>query len=231
MKVSIHQPDYIPYLGYFYKIYLSDAFVYLDDAQYSNNNLHDKNKIKTANGEVTLKIPVEHSFGDPINKVKTRDNLGWKQKHLKTILMNYKKAPCFEEIYPQFEELLMRDYESLSELNIAVNNFFIKGFSLTDKIYRSSDLGLTSLREERVIDICASLGADEYISGHGASVYQEEEHFSERGIKLTYTDYQPIEYNQLWKEFIPNMSALDYVLNCGFDFDKVRDLVNLKNRG
>ncbi len=231
MKVSIHQPDYIPYLGYFYKIYLSDAFVYLDDAQYSNNNLHDKNKVKTANGEVTLKIPVDDNFGDPINKVKTRDNLGWKQKHLKTILMNYKKTPFFDEIYPQFEELLLREYESLSELNIAVNNFFIEGFGLTDKIYLSSDLGLTSSREERVIDICLAVGADEYISGHGASVYQEEEHFSERGIKLTYTDYKPIEYNQLWKEFIPNMSALDYVLNCGFDFKKVVELVNLKNRG
>lgn len=229
MRISIHQPDYIPYLGYFYKIYLSDKFVYLDDAQYSNNNLHDKNRIKTANGETTLKIPVEHRFGDPINKVKTRDNLGWKQKHLKTILMNYKKAPFFDEIYPAFEELLLRDYPSLSELNISINNHFIKSFGLTQNIFRSSELGISSSREERVIDISSALGGDEYISGHGASVYQDPEHFLERGIKLTYTDYKPIEYRQLWKDFIPNMSVLDYVFNCGYDWEQV--VSQIQSRG
>jgi hypothetical protein len=229
MKISIHQPDYIPYLGYFYKIYLSDKFVYLDDVQYSNDNLHDRNKIKTANGDLVLKIPVEHKFGDNLNVVKTRDNLGWKQKHLKTILMNYKKAPFFDEIYPKFEELLLKEYPSLSELNIALNDFFIEGFGLSAERIRSSSLSLSSAREEKVIDICTRLGGDEYISGHGASIYQVPEHFLEKGLKLTYTDYKPIEYPQLWKGFSPYMSVIDYVFNCGFDWDRVMSLVKEQN--
>ena len=78
--MAIHQPDFIPYLGYFYKMYKSDIFVFLDDAQYSCSNMHNWNRIKLSNGEGRLKIPVDFSFGDPINKVKIRNNLNWKSK-------------------------------------------------------------------------------------------------------------------------------------------------------
>ena len=88
MVISIHQPDYIPYLGYFYKMSQSDKFVFLDDAQYSNDNMHNWNKIKTPQGELRLKIPVENHLGDAINKVRTKDELGWREKHLKTIEMS-----------------------------------------------------------------------------------------------------------------------------------------------
>ena len=92
MKISIHQPDYISYLGYFYKISKSDIFVFLDDAQFSNDNMHHWNRIKTPQGECRLKIPVEQHLGDPINRVRTKDELKWKQKHLKTLEMNYTKS-------------------------------------------------------------------------------------------------------------------------------------------
>ena len=113
MIVSIHQPDYISYLGYFYKVSQSDAFVFLDDAQFSNDNMHHWNRIKTPQGECRLKIPVEQHLGDLINQVRTKDELKWKEKHLKTIEMNYKKAPFFEELFPQFKELLTKDYHWL----------------------------------------------------------------------------------------------------------------------
>ena len=107
MIVSIHQPDYLPWLGYFNKISKSDVFVFLDDAQYSTDNMHNWNKIKTPQGEFKLKVPVINKLGYKISEVKTRDELGWKQKHLKTIAMNYKKAEhfgvfCFFVFFPFF---------------------------------------------------------------------------------------------------------------------------------
>ena len=227
MIVSIHQPDYIPYLGYFYKISKSDAFVFLDDAQFSNDNMHHWNRIKTPQGECRLKIPVEQHLGDLINSVRTKDELGWKDKHLKTIEMNYKKAPYFDEIYPEFMRLLQKDYGSLSELNIAINTWIINGFGFGAKLYKSSEMDIDTVREERVIDIVKLLGGDVYISGHGAKAYQADEHFTEKGIKLVYTDYKPIEYRQQWKKvgFLPYMSTLDYLFNHGFDWDYVENAV------
>lgn len=227
MIVSIHQPDYISYLGYFYKVSQSDAFVFLDDAQFSNDNMHHWNRIKTPQGECRLKIPVEQHLGDLINQVRTKDELKWKEKHLKTIEMNYKKAPFFEELYPQFKELLTKDYPSLAELNIAVNTWIITGFGFNAKLYKSSEMDINTFREERVIDIVKKLNGDVYISGNGARAYQVDEHFTDKGIKLVYTDYQPIEYRQQWKKagFLPYMSTLDYLFNCGFDWQYVEDAV------
>jgi len=222
MIVSIHQPDYIPYIGYFYKISRSDKFVFLDDCQFSNDNMHNWNRIKTPQGECKLKIPVEQHLGDNINKVRTRDELKWKKKHLKTIEMNYLRAPYFKEIFPKFEELVNRDYTNIADMNIAVNTWIAKEFGFKAEFSRSSEMPIDTVNEERVIEICKMLGGDEYISGNGARAYQKQEHFDEAGVKLTYTDYKPIVYPQLWGEFIENMSVIDYIFNCGFDWDNVK---------
>lgn len=233
MVVAIHQPDYIPWLGLFYKMSLSDIFVYLDDAQYSNEAAHNFNLIKTANGEFRLKFPVEYKFGDKINEVRPRDELKWKEKHLKTIEMNYKRASYFDEIFPSFKSILLEDYKNVAELNIALNNYIANSFGILPKrILRSSDIQTNSSREERVIDLTIACGGDEYLSGNGARVYQTEEHFTSRGVKLTYLDYKPIQYKQCWKEFLPNMSVLDYIFNCGWDWQYVKNAVKeINNNG
>ncbi|MBQ8538703.1 MAG: WbqC family protein [Ruminococcus sp.] len=232
MVVSIHQPDYISYLGYFYKISKSDVFVYLDDAQFSNDNMHHWNRIKTPQGECRLKIPVQQHMGDAINRVRTKDELKWKDKHLKTIEMNYKKATFFDDIFPQFQQILMQNYNSLADMNIAINNWIIDGFGFKVKIVKSSELNLNSVKEERVIDIVKLMGGNVYISGHGAKAYQVEKHFTDREIELVYTEYQPIEYKQCWPKvgFLPYMSVIDYLFNYGFDWEYVKQAVEgLKN--
>jgi len=234
MIISIHQPDYIPYLGLFYKISKSDTFVFLDDAQYSNDNVHNWNRIKTPQGECRLKIPVIQHLGDPINRVKTHDELKWKEKHLKTIEMNYGKAVHFGEIFPAFAELLMKDYDSLADLNVAITSWIVKQFGFCVKIHRTSEMEIHSVQETRVIDICVMLGGTTYISGNGARAYQVEEHFTSRGVALQYTDYHPVDYKQLWMKrcgFLENMSVIDYILNCGFDWETVKKQIEVYNDG
>ncbi|MBR5678249.1 MAG: WbqC family protein [Paludibacteraceae bacterium] len=221
MNVSIHQPDYIPWLGLFYKMYLSDVFIHLDDAQYSNEAAHNYNKIKTPQGLYRIKFPVEQHLGDTILQVRPRYELNWQEKHLRTFEMNYSKAKCFKEVYPEFKEVFMVDYPNVAELNIAINEFLAGKFGINPKFVRSSDYHIATKREEKVIDLCLAVGGSRYISGNGARVYQEESHFTDKGIELTYLDYKPIEYHQLWKDFIPCMSVLDYIFNCGYDWDFV----------
>lgn len=225
MIVSIHQPDYIPYIGYFYKIFQSEKFIFLDDAQYSNDNMHQWNKIKTPQGECRLKIPIKHVFGEKINEVTTRDELKWKEKHLKTIEMNYSKAQYFKDYFPKFKELLMGKYQNLADMNISINTWICENFDFNVKFLRSSEMNINTAKEDRVIDLCLAIGGDVYISGNGAKAYQVDEHYTQKGIELRYTDYHPVEYKQLWKDFLPNMSIMDYVFNNGFDFEKIISLI------
>lgn len=231
MNVGIHQPDYIPWLGLFYKMYLSDVFVHLDDAQYSNEAAHNFNTIKTANGPFRLKFPVEQHMGDLINAVRPKYELKWREKHLRTIEMNYAKAKYFKEVFPELRDVFMVDYPNVAALNIGINEYIAGKFGIRPKFVLSSSLDIHTKREEKVIDICVAVGGTRYISGNGARVYQDPEHFAARGVELTYLNYKPIEYPQLWKTYTPCMSVLDYIFNCGYDWDYVVKKVADLNEG
>ena len=211
MRVAIHQPNYLPWMGYIEKIANSDIFVFFDDVQYSNQGGHNRNLIKTTNGKLFLTVPVEQHFGDKINEVRTKDELGWKTKHLNTITSYYKKAPYYHVVYPMMEELLGESYQNIAQMNEAILVSWSRAFGF------KTEFAIMGHRESKVIDICCLLGADCYLSGHGARSYQVEEHFTKRGIQLQYQSYETLVYPQLWGEFIPNLSALDYIMNCGFD--------------
>ncbi|WP_097014654.1 WbqC family protein [Anaerocolumna aminovalerica] len=231
MIIAIHQPDYIPYPGYFYKIAQSDCFVFLDDAQYSNEGFSNWNRIKSPQGELRLKAPVQQTLGNLIQEVKTRDYLGWKQKHLKTLWMNYKRAKYFEPVYSDFESILLPEYENIADMNIAIIQLFCRKLGITKRFERSSSLGITTLKEERILDICTLLKGSVYLSGKGARVYQDSGHFLESGIELRYTDYHSIIYEQLWGEFLPDLSIIDYLFNHGYDWDSIKVQIRGRNRG
>ncbi|SHJ49035.1 WbqC-like protein family protein [Anaerocolumna jejuensis DSM 15929] len=221
MRIAIHQPDYFPYLGYFYKISKADLFVYLDDAQFSNDNMHHRNNIKTSQGTKRITIPLDYHFKDAINEVRTKDELGWKKKHLDLLTANYSNARYYKEIFPVVKELLLTKYENLADMNMTINRFILAGFGLRTAIVKASELNVDSKKEQRILDICTILRANEYYSGLGARAYQAKEDFLDRGIALTYTDYKPFKYPQQGEGFEGNLSVLDFLFNCGFDWNRV----------
>lgn len=219
--IAIHQPNYIPWLGYFYKIYQSDIFVFLDDAQFSNQGMHNYSYIKTVNGSFRIKYPVQQRLGDKINEVRSKDELRWKEKHLAILESNYRKADYFEEVYNNFKELILREYLTIADLNIALIKSFADKLGIQTKFINASDLNIDLTREEKIIEICRVLGGTIYYSGTGAKVYQKEENFNYSGIDLRYSVFTPFQYPQLWEGFQSNVTALDYFMNCGYDWDQV----------
>jgi hypothetical protein len=228
--ISIHQPNYIPWLGYFYKIAISDIFVFLDDAQFSNHGMHNYHYIKTPAGSFRLKIPVKQSLGDKINEVVTKDELGWKEKHLKTLETNYKSAQYFDEIFNDFASLIKIPYSNIALQNEAIIQFYCGKLDIKTKFIKSSSLNISSTQEERIIDICKALNSDVYYSGIGAKAYQKEENFSKNGIILKYAEFQPFEFSQLWGPFQANVTIIDYLMNCGYDWAKVLDSQNKRKQ-
>lgn len=202
-------------------MYEADKFVFLDDAQYSNGYVFNWNTIKVSNGTCRLRIPIKYEFGDAINQVKMRNELKWCDKHLKTVYMNYHKSKYFNDFFFEYRDLLLEPYDNLSQLNTALFITISRKFGILRPFVLSSEMDLTSKKEQRVIDICKQCKADVYISGHGASAYQVPEHFEKEGIELQYSKYKPIEYQQLWGDFVENMSILDYIFNNGFDWDNI----------
>ena len=221
--VAIHQPNYIPWLGYFYKIYQCDTFVFHDDVQFSKKGLHNFHYIKTKDERLRLKIPVVEHQGMLINEVIIKNNIDWKSEHLHRMKDSYSKAPCFAEVYADFEKLFSSEQSNLALFNVEIIQFICAKFGFTRDYIFASELNLKSVREEKVLDINRGLNAKVYYSGTGASVYQNEEDFQARGIELKYSNYQPFEYPQFWGEFESNISIIDYLMHCGYDWGRVLD--------
>ncbi|MBP7507744.1 MAG: WbqC family protein [Prolixibacteraceae bacterium] len=219
--VAIHQPNYLPWMGYFHKISRSEVFVFLDDAQFSNEGMHNYTYIKTPNGAFRLKLPVNQRFGDRINQVSSKDELHWKGKHMEIIESNYRSAKFFDEVFSDYISILEQEYSNIAEMNIAFIKFFCKKLGLVSRFVLSSELNINLLKTERIIAICTLLGATRYFSGNGARAYQNEEDFIKAGISLQYSNYVPVVYPQVGDGFQLNVSALDFFMNCGYDWNLI----------
>lgn len=217
MRIAIMQPSYIPYIGYFDLILRSDMFVFLDDVQYTKNDWRNRNKIKTSNGDCWLTIPVKRD-AKLISDVVTTDE-SFKEKHLKTIGMNYKKAPYFYSVYKMLQKSIC-PYGRLYSSWILIVQDIMSYLGIPFDFYYSSSFKVDESKTDRLIKLCKYLNADEYLSPNGAEPYLEPEKFEKAGIKLIWQNYKHPEYNQLWGDFIPNMSIIDLLFNHGRDSER-----------
>ena len=215
MIVSIHQPAYIPWLKYFHKIAKSDIHIFLNDAEYSKNNLFNRNKIKTAQGEMWLTIPIKYKSDNLICETKIDNNSDWGKKHWKTIKLNYAKAPYFKEYANIFEKFYLQNYEYLSDLTIAINKAIAELLEIKVKFIKSSELKVGGTKNEKLINLCKAVDADTYLSGQGAKAYMNKNLFLNNNIKVNYQEFLNPKYKQLWGDFVPDLSIIDFLFNCG----------------
>lgn len=219
MLISVHQPNYLPWLGYFHKIEASDAFVFLDTVQYPRgNNVANRNKIKTAQGAQYLTVPISIPKGrrGKVSYLKAAaTDARWKTSHLKTLQMAYGRAPHFERHFDDLAALLQRDLPFV-ELNMALIRYFLDQLSISTPVQRLSELGIEPVgKSQLVVDICQRLGADAYLSGQGARKCNDEALYAANGIRLVYQNFVCPVYPQLFGEFVPNLSIVDLLFNCG----------------
>lgn len=220
--MAMHQANYIPWLGFFYKIARADVFVYLDVVQYPRGqSFAARNRIKTPNGAAFLTIPVSipkgHEGKALYSEVTFADDK-WRDKHIKSLTLNYKKAPFFNDIFPMVQQHI-GTAPNLLELNISLIESVCRLLKIdTERIRLSQILDDFGQKTDLIIDICRAVNADAYLSGTGGGRdYNDENKMNAAGINLIYSDFKHPVYKQLWGEFIPNLSVLDLLFNLGPD--------------
>lgn len=215
---SGHQPNFLPYMGFFYKIAKSDIFVLDDDVQFSNDGWHNYNFIKVGREKHRITVPVTFAFGDRINEVKICYASKWDKKLIRTIELNYSHAPFYREGMEIVTKHIGKHYQFLSDLNIALIQEIADRFGLKTRfVIASIDVPTDLKNNERNVYQCRKLGADVYYSGTGGKAYNDEKMYHDNGIRIVYSDYKPVVYKQQKWNFIENLSVLDYIFNCGFN--------------
>ena len=221
MNCVILQPSFIPWRGYFHQIQKADLFVFYDCVQYDKGGWRNRNRIKTPHGTCWLTIPVnapKHMDGLPISEVRISDDRSWRRKHLATLEQSYSKAPAYEWTRKLVDEIYDIDTDRLADLTCRSTELIARYLGIEGtRFVRSSSLGLSGRRTDRLLDALEKVGATRYLSGPAARSYLEPDRFAERGIELEYMTYDYEEYPQLHGDFDASMSILDLMFNVGGD--------------
>jgi len=214
--VGIHQPSYLPWLGFFKKMEQCDKFVFYDDVAINKKSFHNRNKIRTANGWTYLTVPIRASQGTNIKEVKIDNTKNWTDKHKKTISWNYAKSKYFENYKEELESIYKQKYQLLIELDINIIKFLMNKFEINAELYFSSELNIGGKGSERILEICKALDAQTYISGIvWAKDILETEKFTNNGIEIKFQKFVHPKYNQCYEPFLENMAVIDLLFNEG----------------
>lgn len=216
--LSCVQPSYLAWIPLFKRILSGDVFVYLDDVEYSKNSFHNRNYVKGAQGSILLTVPISYKghSSSYINKIPINNNIKWAKKHWRTIEMNYHKAPYFKALASMiYNPIYETKWEFLGDLNVAFITIIKEYLGINCIMYRSSELGIKSEGNQKLVDICKLLGADSFLVKPNTESYHPKAFFEKQVIELAYFDPKSNPYPQQYDDFISNLSVLDYVMNCG----------------
>ena len=212
MKISIHQPNFCPYFGFFNKIINSDVFVILDDVQIEYG-VANRNKVITKNGSwERIKVPVDRKYKSSlITDVKIDNGYDWGSRILEQLSV-YNESKYFKKYEKFLNDTFKASWDSLYELNMHLIDKVLTSQGITTKIVKSSDLDIKSNGSQRVVDICKVLSADTYLSGGGGKKYLDVDLFKD--IKLEWQELNQLEYAQVHSNsWMPKLSILDTMFN------------------
>ncbi|MHB8771655.1 MAG: WbqC family protein [Syntrophales bacterium] len=216
MIVAVHQPQYLPWLGYFDKIDRADVFVLLDTVQYKKNEWQNRNRIKTADGWQWITVPVTYRFPQRIHEVAVNNRERWQHKQRQAIVSNYRKAPFWDEVAPFVEEILAPGWEMLAGLNIFGVKRLAAILGIETPLYVASELGeFPDDPDERLIAITKHFGADTYLAGSGGRGYMDLDRYGRSGVKVLVQEFAHPAYGQMFGAFEPCLSILDLLFNQG----------------
>lgn len=219
MIAAIHQPNHLPWLGYFNKMARSDVFVLFDDVQLvRGKSFVTRNSVKTANGVQWLTVPVKEKGELVLIKDALIAQDGkWPKKHWRTIQLSYKKAPYFDRYEAKFSQIYEASWEKVSELNVSLIKLIKELLGIKTTLVLSSEINIEAKGTEKIISIVRELKADQYLTGEGegSKRYVTEEEFKKNNIELIYQHFEHPVYHQLWGDFVPNLSVIDLLFNEG----------------
>lgn len=214
--VTVHQPQYLPYVGMLSKIVSSDVFVSYDTAAYQKNYFNNRNRVMTQAGQVWLTIPVHARLGCPLMDV-TVDGNRWKRKHLRTVRHLYGRSPNFDLLFPGFEAALCRESRWLVDYADSTLDWILASLGVSVGRVRASSFvvpaGLSA--QEKLVALTAAVGGTAYLAGPSWRAYMEDiAGFRAAGIHFLESGIHQRPYESLTR-YAESMSVIDLLFSCG----------------
>jgi len=217
--VTIHQPEHLPWLGFFDKARQVDVFVILDHVQFSKHYFQNRNRIRTDRGETWLTVPVltKGHAEQAIREVRINNEGSprWREKCWTSMTQHYRNTPHWLTHAGFFENLYRAEWVRLVDLNEAIIRYLLHAFSIPTQILKSSDMKVEGVGGDLLLNICRKVGSNEYLSGVSGRDYLNPESFAQAGVAVRFQEFHHPIYSQAYEPFLPCMSAIDLLFNYG----------------
>lgn len=215
--LTAHQPLYLPWIGFFQKVSMSDKFCLWDDVQFDPNDFINRNYLKNPNGVCMITIPIK-SKGyreKTIKDMHIENQHNWRRIHWNTFVVSYSKSPYFESYSDFFKKTFDKKWDDLLDIDVHILEYLFKEMGMKVEIIMASKQTFEGTKTARIIDMCNKLNSDIYIFGAMGKGYADLDLLKKAGVKPYFQDYKHFVYPQLWGDFIPNLSVVDLLFNCG----------------
>lgn len=220
--VCIHQPDFVPYLGFFDRLLQADHFIVLDDVQFIRRGWHHRDLIKTAVGPSWLTISLQKGdYKQKISEVILSQDTNWRQDNLNLLRQNYKSALHFDYIFTMVEKIYLERHERLLDFNLAFLNLALRLFRIKINMSFASSYSVPTTGTRRLVDLVLSVKGSDYLTGVGSLDYLDQDLFERRGLKVSWQNFEHPIYEQCFNGFDAGLSCLDVFFNYGDESYKV----------
>lgn len=215
MITTIHQPDFMPWIGYFDKMKKSNLLIYLDDVQFSRRGWTHRDKIRVLDKFVWLTVPVEkkNNYYQTIREIKIKDNKELSKVHLDIIKNAYRKSRNFDQIFPEIESIYKKNYKFLIDLNVEIIDLFCDILEIKKKTIFSSKFNLNTKNSERLMNLLELNNSKKYLTGEPSKNYMDIDFFKKKSIEIIWHDLDQNEYKIKHDQFDKSLSTLDFLMN------------------
>jgi len=221
--VTVHQPHFLPWLGYLHRMVQADLFILLDHVQFERRNYQNRTMIRLEGEARWLTVPVEqHSQKERIADKRIDNSLHgtprwWAPGHFQTIRQAYRDAPFLADYAPALRRIFDTRWERLVDLNAALLELLRGAYGIRTRLVRSSELGVSGAKSELILNLCRAVGADALLAGLGGSRdYLDKAAFEREGVRIEYQQFEHPVYRQCGAQpFIKGLSSLDLLFNTG----------------
>jgi hypothetical protein len=223
--VSVHQPNFLPWLKLLDKILASDVYVAYDTVQYTRSEYHARQKVRRHTGTAWLSVPVRHVRGtyQRINDVRIDNSQPFRSRHLRGLRTSYEDTPHYDEVFPLIETVYARDQERLVDLNLDLIETLCSYLEAPVRIVRASTLPHQGDRTDRLVQLVRNAGGSEHLTSTYGADHQVVEwgRFPRAGIAVRSQEFEHPTYDQIGAEFVPNLAAIDMLFACGRDTGEI----------
>jgi hypothetical protein len=223
--VAAHQPTFLPWLGWFDKALRADVLIVLDDVQWpreGSGNWMNRVRVLVGGDPRWITAPVRRSGVQRVDEVVFDEAQPWREKTLRTLEHNYRRAPAFDATFPLVEELVRNDEPRVAAYNEANARRLLGVLGIEARLVRSSTLATAAQGTQRLIELTRAAGGSVYMSGDGAEGYLDAQSFAGSGVRLRFQEFAHPRYSQ-GRQFVAGLSIVDALLRCGVD--GTRDLL------